>query len=100
MDVPVAVSGEAAGQGVLRLTVSGDLDMVTGKALATTMVRAVSGGGVTGLVVDLEHVTCVDACGVRALLVGHEVALRRGVAFQVINPPGRVRRILEITHLT
>jgi anti-anti-sigma factor len=74
--------------------------MVAGKSLARTMVRAVTVGGVAELVVDLEHVTSVDACGVRALLVGHEVALRRGVAFQVINPPGPIRRILEITHLT
>jgi anti-anti-sigma factor len=60
-------------------------------------IQQVCAGDVAGLLVDLSHVSFLDATGIRVLLAGQKLAEQRGVAFQAINPRGLVRRSLDTT---
>jgi anti-sigma B factor antagonist len=94
-----SVSEHDEGSGVVVLTVAGDIDEQTEDALITVIVNALAGRRVTELIVDLEHVTFLGSCGIRALLVGRDDALQRGTTLRVRNPSGMTRRVLEITNV-
>lgn len=83
--------------GVLRVTVTGDVDMVTSDQLAAATHEAVTTERLAGIVVDLGQVTFLDSSGIRALVVEQEFARRHGVSYHVTNPSAVVRRVLEIT---
>jgi anti-sigma B factor antagonist len=87
------------GSGVVVLTVAGDIDEQTEDALTTIIGNAVAEGRLIELIVDLEHVTFLGSCGIRALLIGNDDAIQRGVTLRVRNPTGMTRRVLEITNV-
>lgn len=100
MGAPFRISKHDAGDGVARLTVTGDLDRETCEVLTTVVTNALREGRVRELVVDLRHVGFLDAMGVRALLLGHQAAAEHGSGWQVANAHGMVLQVLEITGLT
>jgi anti-anti-sigma factor len=75
------------------LVVVGELDMATAPALAERLAT-----DATIRVVDLRHVTFVDAQGIRPLLMA---ARRRscGEAVELLAPSRAVRRFLEVAGL-
>jgi anti-sigma B factor antagonist len=96
MAAAFAVAGHDAVDGVVALTVVGELDMVSGDILTRMTLDAIA-GAVNGVVVDLAWVTWLDAAGVEALLLGHDAAPQAGCTYRIVNPSGLVRYVLD-TH--
>jgi anti-sigma B factor antagonist len=94
MDAGFAVARRNAVNGVVTLTVAGQLDDVSGDILNTMTLDAVT-SDVNELVVDLARVSWMDEAGVDALLRGHDAALRAGCTYRITNPSGLVEYVLE-----
>jgi anti-sigma B factor antagonist len=88
---------QQSASGVVRLTLTGELDIATSGQLRAAMVYAVAVPGAATVIVDLAEVTFCDSSGIGALIQGRAAAAGHGVAYQVVNPTGAVRRVLEIT---
>jgi anti-anti-sigma factor len=78
------------------LRVSGEIDMATAPVLDDRL-RAAQNNGYTGIVLDLENVTFMDASGLRALLRAAERARQSEKAFAMVKTPAIVQRVLQIT---
>lgn len=89
----LSVSTERTATGV-RLFVAGDIDIGGSDRLATMIISAVSGS--RSVLVDLTAVQFCDCSGVRALLAGRDLALRRGTGYRVTGAHGLVLRVLQI----
>lgn len=87
------------GDGVVRLAMSGDLDMATTGLLQRRVAATLEQDRPRRLVVDVADVTFCDSSGIHAFLLAREAANRRGVTFVLANPSGITRRTLEITGL-
>jgi len=83
---------------VIRLCVTGDLDMSTTGQLDLAITHALS-TGVSSLLVDLAATTFCDCAGITALLIGRRDANAHDVAFQVVNPTGSTLTVLQISGL-
>jgi anti-anti-sigma factor len=94
MAAAFAVTRHDTVNGVATLTVIGDLDHASGDILTRMTLDAVT-GDVKELIVDLTRVTWLDTAGVLALLLGHETAGRANCTYQLANPSGLVRYVLE-----
>jgi len=83
---------------VIRLCVTGDIDMSTAGQLGIAINDAL-GTGAGILLVDLAGTTFCDCAGITALLIGRRDATAHDVAFQVINPTGVTLTVLQISGL-
>jgi len=83
--------------GVLRLAVSGEIDLDTADILAEAVDRVLATACPAEVVVDLAEVTLCDSVGIGALLRAREAAAAQAVHLVVINPRGVVRRALDVT---
>ena len=83
--------------GVLTVAVSGDVDLVTGPAVAEAITGALAADGVHAVLVDLSAVEFLDSSGVALLLNGRRDADERGIGFQVTGAHGIPRQVLELT---
>lgn len=84
---------------VAYLQLSGELDIATSPVLEGWFSHAESNGN-TGVVVDLEHLTFMDASGLHSFLRAAERASHSGRDFAIVNASHAVVRILEITGTT
>jgi anti-anti-sigma factor len=100
MKTPFSVNKYHEREGVVVLTVAGDIDESTDEALLGLIENCVRAAPVAELVMDLAHVTFLSAGGIRALLLGRDAVVARGGRFRVSNPHGIVRQVLQITELT
>jgi anti-anti-sigma factor len=82
---------------VVRLCVTGEVDLATSALLAVTIRDAITAGQVERLVVDLDKVTFLDSAGVAALVAGHRLAAEHGVTYLVTQPPDRAGPTMDIT---
>jgi anti-sigma B factor antagonist len=89
----------AAAAGVVRVAVTGEIDMATSQALATALREAVRTEDAKEVEVDLSGVTFMDSSGIRALVMSQGYATEHGVTLYATNPHPHVRRVLEITGL-
>ncbi|WP_433789475.1 anti-sigma factor antagonist [Actinoplanes sp. CA-252034] len=90
MTGPFTVCKHDDGDGVVRIMVSGEIDHDVSEALSIILINAAEQSGVRHVVVDLATVPFLGAAGVRSLLTGRQVAVRRGRAFSVANTHGIV----------
>lgn len=84
---------------VVRLRVAGELDLNTSGQLADAVRAAVDEPGFQQLDVDLGAVTFLDSSGLRALVIGHTAAKKRGGTLTTVNVPPNIRRTMDITGL-
>ena len=91
------VSTAAVRDGVLRVRVTGEIDLAVVDGLETAIVEAVTTAGVSGVVVDLAEVTFCDSSGIAVFDRAYFLAERHGVNFELVEVQPAVRRILEIT---
>lgn len=87
--------------GVLRIAVSGDIDIAAHDELLQAILSSLH-VGVSELVIDLERVTFFDSGAVGVLVAGSNAARRAGCGYRIVNPPTVVHRVLEtngILHL-
>ncbi len=92
----VSISRHFVDHGVLRLAVTGEIDLSTSELLVAAVRDAIAVGQIAELVVDLGKVTFLDSTGISALVAGRNLAGERGVAYVVINPHDMVRRVLDV----
>ncbi|MFD0521899.1 STAS domain-containing protein [Paractinoplanes durhamensis] len=86
--------------GVLRVKLSGDVDMSVGDALSDALRTAARTPDVSQVVVDLADTRFLDSHGVAGLVDGYESATSAGRRFTVINGHGLVQQVLDITGLS
>ena len=82
--------------GVVRLAVTGEIDLATAGGLYDAIAQAVA-GGCTEVIVDLAEVSFCDSTGIGAIVRARNAAAGEGATVQVINPRGPVHRVLEVT---
>lgn len=81
------------------VTLSGELDMEDADAVGAVLLDAARSARPV-VRVQLAGLSFGDSSAVRALLLGSEAAEEHGVSYELINPSGILRRVLETTGLT
>lgn len=84
-------------QRVVRLALSGELDMAAAEALHNSVHHALTPDPPDHLIIDLAGLTFCDSTGVRALVDARSTALDSRVAFQAVNPRGPTHRVMHVT---
>ncbi|RST15919.1 anti-sigma factor antagonist [Streptomyces sp. WAC05374] len=79
------------------ISVSGELDIVTGEELRDRLHTALNQSAT--VLIDLSHVTFLDCSGVRVLLWARRQAAATGVRLLLHDPSPAVGRILRATRL-
>jgi anti-anti-sigma factor len=85
--------------GIARVTVTGEVDMVTEAALKATLLDALAAYHPAVLEVDLSACTLLDCSGIRALFAVHTRATAMGALVRVRHPQPMVRLVLAMTGL-
>jgi anti-anti-sigma factor len=80
------------------LAVEGSLRAPIGSHV-TCGVKALLRRGARAIVVDLARVSGIDAAGVGELVRAYNLALTANAVLQIVEAPGRVRRMLECAGL-
>jgi anti-sigma B factor antagonist len=81
------------------VTVAGELDMADAGSVAQVLVDAADAGRPV-LRLQLSGLTFADSSAIKAIILGANAAEQRGVTYELINPHGRVQRLLQVTGLT
>lgn len=93
----LTITRHAINNGVLRLSVTGEMDVTTCDQLAGTIRKSITTGTLAELIVDLDGLTFMDSSGIRTLVAGRRLAADRGVAFVVTNPRDMVHWTLDVS---
>jgi anti-anti-sigma factor len=83
--------------GVIRLAVSGELDLGTVDQLTDAVAEVLATARPAEVIIDLAGLSLCDSTGVDALLRARAAAAAQAVQLTVINPRGIVRRVLDLT---
>ena len=92
------VSTERIDDGRVVVSVMGDLDIATARALERTLFD-VAEHQAGGVIVDITGCTFLDSFGARALIASRARLDRSDQSFALVLSNPRVLRILQITHL-
>jgi len=87
----------AADDGVVRVDVTGEVDVGTVPELRRLITDVCGEPGVSALLLDFAALRFLDSSGIAALIGGYRTAQERGLRFAVLNSTGSVRNVLEIT---
>ena len=82
--------------GVARLALAGELDMLYAPELQERVGRAIDGSANAALL-DLRDLTFMDAAGLRVLLWASERARQTGHRMAIVGVGGEPRRVLQIS---
>jgi anti-anti-sigma factor len=93
----VKTDSRSDADGVLTITVAGEVDMATVDHLTDALREAVIRSDATAIIVDFAEVTFCDSSGIAALDEAYGAATARPIRLRVINVRPAVRRVLEIT---
>lgn len=94
--VPLAELESVEDDGVLVVSVTGELDVSNVEELAKATYALPNTA--LGLVLDLSEATYIDSATIGLLFKLHGALRRRGQALRVVCPPGSsARRVLELT---
>ncbi len=88
-----------ADTGTRTIALSGELDSATCAQLGEAFERALAGGELNQLVLDLQRVTFVDSAGTRTLIWLERQAAERGVSLKVKPAPEEVTALLRLAGL-
>jgi anti-anti-sigma factor len=83
--------------GIMIVTVTGEVDVHTAPSLDAEAVAAHRPGG--RLIIDAGQVGFIDSTAVGVLIKAHQTALRTGGRLDVVVADDRVLRVLQITGL-
>ena len=81
------------------VTVTGELDMTDADSVAQVLVEAAESGRPI-LRLQLSGLTFADSSAIKAMILGAKAAEQHGVTYELVNPHGRVQRLLQVTGLT
>jgi len=94
---PLAIAEHPADAGMVRLAVSGELDLATAADLEHAVALAITRPGVRTVVVELSGLTFLDAAGIAALSRSRIAADASGVPLRAEGARGVVLRVLDLT---
>jgi anti-anti-sigma factor len=80
------------------VTVVGELDMADADQVAQVLIES-AGAGRPILRLQLSDLTFADSSAIKAIILGSKAAEEHGVTFELVNPHGRVQRLLQVTGL-
>lgn len=86
-------------EGLTTLAVYGDLDLEAAPMLARSLASLPGDGGAPSFLVDLDHLSFVDAAGLRAFVPSIRRLAARGERLVVRRPSALTRSILEASGL-
>jgi len=78
--------------------IAGELDMADADQVGDVLTEAVDSGKPT-VIVELSDLKFADSSAIKAILIGAQAADERGVTYELVNPRGLVKRLLEVTGL-
>jgi anti-anti-sigma factor len=84
---------------VQRVTVAGEVDMLSAPALHAAVVDVLRRQCPGRLEIDLRGVSFLDSAGIRTLLICQDDAQRVGCPLALIDPHPKVSRVLKIAGL-
>jgi anti-sigma B factor antagonist len=96
MEPPLRVDQQAVTDCGCRITVWGDIDVATVARLNAALTDAITGPRIRIVILDLKHVTFMDASGAKALVVARALAEDRGRFVVVERWSPRVIRVLQL----
>ncbi|GAA5195887.1 hypothetical protein GCM10023322_63600 [Rugosimonospora acidiphila] len=91
------ISRQDLDHGLVRLRLTGNADLSDVDRLEDAQRVALEAPETRRLVVDLENLEFLDSSGIAVMVAGYRSARSRGQRYQVINPRGLVRRVLDLT---
>ena len=94
-DVPFVVRPDRDGA-LLRITVSGELDLHTEGDLRAAFAAALAEGRPERTVLDLRGLQFLDSSGLRGVLICRDRARAAGCSFALAVVPGPVTRLLAV----
>ena len=94
-DVPFVVRQEREGS-LLRITLSGELDLHTEGELRAAFMAALVEGQAEKTILDLSALQFLDSSGLRGVLVCRDRARAAGSSFALAVVPGPVTRLLAV----
>ncbi|WP_165944421.1 STAS domain-containing protein [Micromonospora sp. KC213] len=90
------IARQSDGQ-VVRLVLTGELDMATTNMLQDSVEEAITLDRPRRLIVDLTDVPFCDSTGVGALVQAQRTAAGCGISLHAVNPTGVTRRVMQVT---
>jgi anti-sigma B factor antagonist len=97
MDEPVRVSDQ--GDGVLDISLYGDIDFTNSPSVRETIRSAVGEANPRVIRVDLGAVTFLDSSGIAVLVIAHRLAAGVEARYTVVNPGPAIYEHLRLTGL-
>ena len=91
------ISGIDKGDGVVVVSITGELDLSTAPALRARLLELCDSGD--AVVLDLADVTFADSTALGVFVAAHKRLRGRGRMLVIANPIPGVRQIFEITNL-
>lgn len=88
-----------AGDGVLVLNLSGELDMATVPPLRDAATTAIASGEYQTLVFDLSRLSFIDSTGLQALSEAHRGMAARGRDTRIVCSEPSILKVFELTGL-
>jgi anti-sigma B factor antagonist len=85
--------------GVVVVTVAGEVDLATSPQLREELLRQLNGRRPTVLVVDLQGVSFLDSTGLSALVAAHRRAHSLGVDLRLTSPTAGPSKAFQVTGL-
>ena len=85
--------------GVLRVELTGDLDMTTARSVEERLIELEDGDPPERVVLDLRGLRFIDSTGLSFLINAHSRGRKAGRRVTVVSGTGASRRILETTGL-
>jgi anti-anti-sigma factor len=96
MEPPFRVAQVAVREDVCRITVFGDVDIATVGEMSAAITAAITDQRNRIVILDLEPVTFMSACGVGALVVGRMLAEQRQVVVHIERWSPAVVRVVAL----
>jgi anti-anti-sigma factor len=93
------VSIRPNGDGVITVSICGEIDPYSADAFADALLEAATSADAAQIELDLAGVQFMDSSGLRALLVAGDDLTERGTRLSICMVSEPVRRLLEITDL-
>jgi anti-anti-sigma factor len=93
----LALKRTATSNGMIRVSVIGEIDIGTVAQLRSALQLALDEPGVGRLLLDFEPLRFLDSSGIATLVGAYRAADERGIRLRIHGCNGTVRHILEVT---
>jgi anti-anti-sigma factor len=96
-DSRLALKRMATSNGMIRMSVIGEIDIGTVDQLRSALHVALDEPGVGRVLLDFEPLRFLDSSGIATLVGAYRAADERGIRLRISGCNGTVRHILEVT---